>query len=150
MKNINLKSLLPIITGIVIFIVLTFGYFTPLMKGKVIIQSDMVQNKGMAKEINDHRDKYHEEPLWTNSMFGGMPAFQIAISYPSNLMTPIRNAFMLGFPTPANMVFTYMLGFFILLLVLKVDKWLSIIGAIDLVFQHSFSLLLMRDTIRKH
>lgn len=142
MKNINLKSLLPIITGIVIFIVLTFGYFTPLMKGKVIIQSDMVQNKGMAKEINDHRDKYHEEPLWTNSMFGGMPAFQIAISYPSNLMTPIRNAFMLGFPTPANMVFTYMLGFFILLLVLKVDKWLSIIGAIGFGFSAFFFLII--------
>src|SRR3989344_3743464 len=116
MKNINLKSLLPIITGIVIFIVLTFGYFTPLMKGKVIMQSDMIQNKGMAKEIVDHREKYNEEPLWTNSMFGGMPSFQIAITYPSNLITPLRNALFLGFPTPANMVFSYMLGFFILLL----------------------------------
>ena len=62
MKNINMKSLLPIITGVVIFIVLTFGYFTPLMKGKVIMQSDMIQNKGMAKEIVDHREKYDEEP----------------------------------------------------------------------------------------
>lgn len=142
MKNINLKSLLPIITGIVIFIVLTFGYFTPLTKGKVIVQSDMVQNKGMSKEIYDFKDKYHEEPLWTNSMFGGMPAFQIAISYPSNLLTPIRNAFMLGFPTPANMVFSYMLGFFILLLVLRVDKWLSIVGAIGFGFSAFFFLII--------
>ena len=112
MKNFNFKSLLPIITGVVIFIVLTFGYFTPLMKGKVIVQSDMVQNKGMSKEIIDHRAKYDEEPLWTNSMFGGMPSYQIAITYPSNLVVPIRNFFMFGFPTPANMVFSYMLGFF--------------------------------------
>ena len=142
MKNINLKSILPIITGIVIFIVLTFGYFTPLMKGKVIMQSDMIQNKGMSKEIVDHREKYNEEPLWTNSMFGGMPSFQIAITYPSNLMTPLRNAFMLGFPTPANMVFSYMLGFFILLLVLKVDNWLSIVGAIGFGFSAFFFLII--------
>lgn len=142
MKNINLKSLLPIITGIVIFIVLTFGYFTPLLKGKVIMQSDMIQNKGMAKEIVDHREKYNEEPLWTNSMFGGMPSFQIAITYPSNLITPLRNFLMLGFPTPANMVFSYMLGFFILLLVLKVDKWLSIVGAIGFGFSAFFFLII--------
>lgn len=142
MKNINLKSLLPIITGIVIFVVLTFGYFQPLLKGKVIVQSDMVQNKGMAKEIVDHREKYNEEPLWTNSMFGGMPSFQIAITYPSNLIIPVRNFLMLGFPTPANMVFSYMLGFFILLLVLKVDKWLSIVGAIGFGFSAFFFLII--------
>jgi hypothetical protein len=142
MKNLNFKSLLPIITGIVIFIALTFGYFTPLLKGKVIEQSDMVQNKGMSKEIVDHREKFNEEPLWTNSMFGGMPAFQIAIRYPSNLVTYVRNAFMLGFPTPANMVFSYMLGFFILLLVLKVDKWLSIVGAIGFGFSAFFFLII--------
>jgi len=100
MKDFNLKSILPIAAGILIFIALTFAYFTPLTKGKVIVQSDMVQNKGMAKEINDFRDKYHTEPLWTNSMFGGMPAYQIAIKYPSNLITPIRTVFMLWFPTP--------------------------------------------------
>lgn len=142
MKQLNLKSLLPIVTGIVIFIVLTFGYFTPLMKGKVIVQSDMVQNRGMAKEVNDHRDKYDEEALWTNSMFGGMPAYQISIRYPANLITPLRNAFMMGFPTPANMVFSYMLGFFILLLVLKVDKWLSIVGAIGFGFSAFFFLII--------
>ncbi len=142
MKNINLKSILPILTGIVIFIVLTFGYLSPLLKGKVIVQSDMVQNKGMAKEINDFRDKYHSEPLWTNSMFGGMPAYQIAIRYPANLITPIRSVFMLWFPTPANMIFSYMLGFFILLLVLKVDKWLSIVGAIGFGFSAFFLIVI--------
>lgn len=142
MKNINFKAVLPIVAGIIIFIVLTFAYFPPLMKGKVIEQSDMVQNKGMSKEIVDHREKFNEEPLWTNSMFGGMPSFQIAISYPSNLITPLRNALMLGFPTPANMVFSYMLGFFILLLVLRVDKWLSILGAIAFGFSAFFFLII--------
>ena len=142
MKNLNLKTILPIVAALVIFIVLTFGYFTPLMKGKVIEQSDMMQNKGMSKEIVDFREKYNSEPLWTNSMFGGMPAYQIAIRYPSNLVTPIRNAFMLGFPTPANMVFSYLIGFFILLLVLKVDPWLSIVGAIGFGFSAFFFLII--------
>lgn len=142
MKNLNFKSLLPIITGIVIFIALTFGYFTPLLKGKVIEQSDMVQNKGMSKEIVDHREKFDEEPLWTNSMFGGMPAYQISMMRPSNLLIPLRNFLLLGLPTPANFVFTYMIGFFILLLVLKVDKWLSIVGAIGFGFSAFFFLII--------
>jgi hypothetical protein len=142
MKNLNIKLLLPIVTAIIIFIVLTFGYFTPLLKGKVISQSDMVQNRGMSKDVVDHRNTYHEEALWTNGMFGGMPAYQISISYPANLVTHVRNLFMLGFPTPANMVFSYMLGFFILLLVLKVDKWLSIVGAIGFGFSAFFFLII--------
>jgi hypothetical protein len=142
MKNLNLKTFLPVVSAIIIFIVLTFGYFTPLLKDKVIRQSDMVQNQGMAKDVNDHRSKYHEEALWTSGMFGGMPSYQISVMYPANLVTPLRNAFMLKFPTPANMVFSYMLGFFILLLVLKVDKWLSIVGAIGFGFSAFFFLII--------
>ncbi len=142
MKNINLKSLLPIVVAIIVFVVLTFGYFTPLLKDKAIVQSDMVQNKGMSKEIVEHRAKYNEEPLWTNSMFGGMPSYQIAITYPNNYIKYIRSAFWLWMQTPANMVFSYMLGFFILLLVLGVDKWLSIVGSIGFGFS-SFLFLII-------
>ncbi len=142
MKKINLKSILPIVVGIVIFLVITFLYLSPLLKNKVIMQSDMMQNRGMSKEITDFRDQYHEEPLWTNSMFGGMPAYQISISYPSNLIKPIRDNLYLHLPLPANMIFSYMLGFFILLLVLKVDKWLSIVGAIGFGFSAFFFLII--------
>ncbi|MGQ0828317.1 MAG: hypothetical protein ACT4ON_07975 [Bacteroidota bacterium] len=134
MKNINLKKILPIVAAIGIFIALTYGYFTPLLKNKVIVQSDMVSNQGMAKETNDFREQNHEEALWTNSMFGGMPTYQISITYPSNLIKHVRSAFTLWLPMPANIVFSYLLGFFILLLVLKVDPWLSILGAIAFAF----------------
>lgn len=142
MKNINLKALVPVIAAIVIFIVLSFGYFTPVLKGKVIVQSDMVSNRGMAKELNDFRDQYHEEALWTNSMFGGMPAYQISMRYPNNLLQYVRNAFTLWFPYPANIVFVYLLGFFILLLVLKIDPWLSILGAIAFAFSVYFFIII--------
>lgn len=142
MKNFNLKPVIPIVVGIILFVILTFAYFTPLLKGKVIVQSDMVQNAGMSKEIVDFRKQYDEEPLWTNSMFGGMPAYHISIKYPANKLPQVRNALMLWLPFPANMVFAYMLGFFILLLVLKVDKWLSIIGAIGFGFSAFFFLII--------
>ena len=134
MKKINIKALLPIIAAIVIFIALTIGYFSPLLKGKVIIQSDMVSVTGMAKETNDFRDKYHEEALWTNSLFGGMPAYQISMRYPNNLVQYVRIAFNVWLPLPANIVFVYLIGFFILLRVLKIDPWLSITGSIAFAF----------------
>lgn len=142
MKNINLKAFVPVIAAIVIFIVLSLGYFTPVLKGKVIIQSDMVSNRGMAKELNDFRDQYHEEALWTNSMFGGMPAYQISMRYPNNLLQYVRTAFTLWFPYPASIVFVYLLGFFILLRVLKIDPWLSILGAIAFAFSVYFFIII--------
>ncbi|HET6226711.1 MAG TPA: hypothetical protein VFF27_10555, partial [Bacteroidia bacterium] len=142
MKNINFKSLLPIAAAVVLFIVISFLFLPPLLKGKTLYQSDMVQNKGMAKEIVDYREKYNEEPLWTNSMFGGMPDYQISIEYPANLVRPIRDIFFLHLPFPASVIFLYMIGFYILLLTLKVDKWLSIIGAIGYGFSSFFIIII--------
>jgi hypothetical protein len=134
MKNMNLKSLVPFAAAILIFVALTYGFFSPMLKGKMIFQSDMVQNKGMAKEIVDFREQYNSEPLWTNSMFGGMPSYQIAIKYPGNLMYPVRSVLSLGMPSPALMLFNFMFGFFILLLVLRVNPWLAIVGSIAYAF----------------
>src|ERR1035437_8506657 len=134
MKNINFKTLIPIVAAIAIFIAITFAYFSPLLKGKVMVQSDMVQYQGMVKEITDFRAKYHEEPLWTNSMFGGMPAYQISAGSNGNLLPFVKNILSLGLPSPASIVFNYLLGFFILMLVLRVNPWLSIIGAIAFAF----------------
>ncbi len=100
--------LIPVGAAILIFLALTFGYFTPLLKGKVIVQSDIVLNKGMAKETSDFRDQYHEEALWTNSMFGGMPTYQINVRYPNNLLQYVRAAFTLWLPSPASVVFIYL------------------------------------------
>lgn len=134
MNNINFKKALPILAAIAIFAAITFGYFTPLLKGKVILQGDMVSVRGTVKEINDFRDKYHEEPLWTNSMFGGMPAYLISIKSGANVIAFTKKALMLGMDTTGGLVFMYMLGFFILLLTLGLNTWLSIVGAIAFAF----------------
>lgn len=141
MKNLNFKSLLPVLVGILVFIILSLFFVSPVLKGKMLLQSDMVQNTGMAKEIVDHREKFSEEALWTNSMFGGMPAYQISIVYHNNLIQPLRDIFFV-LPSPASILFIYMFGFFILLLTLKVDKWLSIVGAIGFGFSSFFILII--------
>jgi len=142
MKNISFKKAAPYLVAILLFIVITFAFFTPLLEGKRIFQSDIAQFLGMSKEIVDFRANTGKEPLWTNSMFGGMPAYQISANYNSNLIGFLDNIFTLGLPHPANLVFLYFLGFFFLLVVMKVDPWLSIAGAIAFAFSSFFIIII--------
>ena len=86
MKKISFKKVAPYLAAILLFIVITFTFFSPLLEGKRIFQSDIAQFLGMSKEIVDYRTATGQEPLWTNSMFGGMPAYQISTNYTSNLV----------------------------------------------------------------
>jgi hypothetical protein len=142
MKNINFRQFIPHITAIAIFLIITMGYFSPLLEGKRLKQGDITHWKGMSKEITDYRAKTGQEALWTNSMFGGMPAYQISVEYKANLIRHFDNLFKLGLPHPAGLVFLYFIGFFILLLVLKVDPWLAIAGSIAFAFSSYFFIIL--------
>jgi len=142
MKNLSFKKLLPFIAAIAVFFVLTMSYFNPLIEGKRLMQGDISHFRGMSKEIVDYRAKTGEEPLWTNSMFGGMPAYQISVQYKANLIKHIDQLLQLGLPNPAGFVFLYFLGFFILLLALGVDPWLSLAGAIAYAFSSYFFIIL--------
>lgn len=142
MKEFRLKKYLPHLTAVLIFLVLTLGYFSPLLEGKKLKQPDISNWKGMSKEIVDYREKTGEEPLWTNSMFGGMPAYQISVEYKSNLIRHADNIFKLGLPHPANLVIIYFLGFFILLMVLRVNPWLAFAGAAAFAFSSYFFIIL--------
>ena len=84
MKNLNFRLFLPHLVAIVVFLFISLTYFYPVIQGKTLRQGDIVQFKGMSKEISDFRDKTGEEALWTNSMFGGMPAYQISVVYYKN------------------------------------------------------------------
>jgi len=142
MKNFNLKSLIPVIAAIVIFVVLTLGYFSPVLKGKAIEQHDIQSHIGISKETVDFRNQFHEEPLWTNSLFGGMPTFQISTVYSNNYVQYIHKIFTLGLPHPVNAIFIALISFFILLRVLKINPWLSIAGAIGFAFSTYFFIIL--------
>ena len=142
MKKIDFSKLAPYLTAIAVFILISIVYVSPVLEGKKLRQGDIVNFKGMSKEIVDYRTKTGKEPLWTNSMFSGMPAYQISTKYSGNLVEKIDNLMTLSLPHPAGIIFLYMLGFFILLLVLDIDPWLCIAGAIAFGFSSYFFIIL--------
>ena len=143
MKNIQLKSILPHFISILVFVLITAVYFSPqIMDGKKIKQADITNFRGMAQEIVDHRETYDEDPLWTNSMFSGMPAYQISVQYTSNLIKRFSKLFQLFLPNPSGYVFLYLLGFYFLLVSLNIDYRLAIIGAIAFAFSSYFFIII--------
>ncbi|WP_207426450.1 YfhO family protein [Pedobacter sp. SYSU D00535] len=125
-----------------LFIVLCFIYFSPALQGKALSQHDVLQAKGMQKEIMDYKASEGKAPLWTNSMFGGMPAFQIWAQYPNNIATHIVSFFKIVFPNPIDTVLLYLLGAYLLFCVLKVRPWLAAAGAIAFAFtSYNFQII---------
>ena len=113
------------------FIFISLIYFYPVLQGKQISQSDIAQYTGMAKEQNDFRATDHIEPYWTNSAFGGMPTYQLGANYPNDYIGKIDDALRF-LPRPADYLFLYFLGFYGLLLVLKIDPLKAFFGALAL------------------
>lgn len=142
LSKLNWKGMMPYLTAIIVFIAITFAYFNPMLEGKRLNMHDINMYKGMSKELADYREHTGQEALWTNSMFGGMPAWQISVVYGGNLMRYVKQIVTLGMPFPANAVFMYFLGFYILLLVMRVDPWLSMAGALAFGFSSYFFILI--------
>ena len=136
--KINIKSLLPHLIAVISFLIIALIYFSPALNDYRVFQSDIQQHKGMSNEVVDFREEFDAEPLWTNSMFGGMPATQISVIYESNLLKYVNSALQLGLPHPVNVFFIYMLGFFIFLICLRVNPWLALVGAIAYGFSSYF------------
>ena len=142
MKTLELKKLIPHVSAVVLFVLISLIYLSPVLEGKKIDQQDIRQFTGMSKEIVDHRAEYDEEPLWTNSMFSGMPAYQISVRYKKNLISYCSKLFKLYLPGPAGTVFLYLLGFYFLLVSLGIDYRLAIIGAIAYAFSSYFFIII--------
>jgi hypothetical protein len=139
-KN-RIKPALPHLIAVLIFIVVSFAYFYPVLEGKVLKANDSTVSKINSKEIQDYRVKYGEEPLWTNSIFSGMPAYLISTLYPGNLMKHV-DTFLRTFKMPVSVLFLSMAGFYILLLILGVSPWLAITGALAYGFSSFFFQIL--------
>ncbi len=137
-----LKRYVPHIIAIAAFAAVALVYFYPATQGYQLKQPDIVNYRGMAQEINEFRRVFKEEPLWTNSMFGGMPAYQIAVKYPNNVVKAVDKVFSFGMPRPVNFVFLYMLGFYILLISLRIRPPLAAIGAVAFAFSSYLFIIL--------
>ena len=123
------KKITPHIVIIALFAVIALAFFYPVLQGKGIFQSDIAQYTGMAKERNDYRQTENKETYWTNSAFGGMPTYQLGAQYPNDLVKQLDRTLRF-LPRPADYLFLYFVGFYILLLVLKVDYKNAFLGAI--------------------
>jgi len=117
-----------------IFIAISFIYFTPAWQGKTLMQYDVVQAKAMQREIMEFKDQDGKGPLWTNAMFGGMPSYQIWVSFPKNVGTHIMGFFKAVFPNPIDTILFYFIGAYLLFNVMRVKPWIAALGAIAFTF----------------
>ncbi len=135
------KDILPHAVGIAIFYAIVAFYFYPIVfENKVIFQGDILKWEGSAKEVMDFREETGEEALWTNSMFGGMPAYFISMDFPGDITNAIVSILTLGLPHPINGLFFGMVGMYVLLLSFKVRPVFAILGSIAFAF-NTYNLL---------
>ena len=127
--------------AIIGFVLVSLIYFYPVLQRKQIFQSDIAQYTGMAKEQIDFREAKDTEPYWTNSAFGGMPTYQLGAKYPHDYIGLLDDAFRF-LPRPADYLFLYFLGFYGLLLVLKIDPLKAFFGAIAFGFSTYLIIIL--------
>lgn len=140
---------LPAVVAAALFFVVSALYFAPQFGGDKLAAHDTVQYEGMAQEIKQMRADTGEDPQWTGAMFGGMPAYLIDVSYPSQLVVQsigrIKN--LLG--TPAAFLFFAMLSLWLMLRILKIDPWLSIVPSLAYGLSTYFLLIIGAGHVTK-
>lgn len=136
------KKLLLHLVAIIAFIVLAFAYCSPVLQGDTVSQGDMTQVEGMSHQSKVYYDKTHIKPLWTNSMFGGMPTYLIYTGPSSNKVVFMNGLTTLWLPSPVNMLFIAMLGMYFLLMVVELKYAVSLVGAIGYGFS-SYNVILI-------
>ena len=137
----RLYKFLPHFIVLVLFVIISLAYFSPILQGKKIFQSDIVQYTGMAKQQNDFRKSTGKETYWTNAAFGGMPTYQLGAKYPHNYIKKL-DLTLRFLPRPADYLFLYFIGMYILFLVLKLDYKLAFVGALAFGFSTYLIIIL--------
>ncbi|HLF63403.1 MAG TPA: YfhO family protein [Saprospiraceae bacterium] len=137
-KNTSLLELLttltPHLVAVVIFLALSCIYFFPQFSGKQIPQSDIMQFQGMAQEAVKYHEETGHQTLWTNSMFSGMPTYQITAWSDANKIGWIEKALNLCIPRPVGYFIFAQIGFYLMLILLGVNRWVAISAAIAFAF----------------
>ena len=126
----NWKSYLPHIISLVVILTINVMYFFPQFEGKVVQQGDIISVKAMGRESVVYNEKSDNPTLWTNSMFGGMPTFQISAPNRGNKLSIIDKTISLGFKAPTATFLLGMFAFYISMILLGLNPWLSLLGAL--------------------
>jgi len=127
----KLLQLLPHAVAIIVFLVIAKLFFSGINDEYGLKQPDIEKVMGMSKELSDYRLMNGEESLWSNNMFGGMPGYQTNVMYPSNWVRPIDKVLKWGTDPAIGSLYMCMFGFYVLMLCMRVNPWLAIVGAIS-------------------
>ena len=146
-----LKRILPDVVAIVVFAVISFAYFCPAVtEGRILSQHDSVAGIGAGQEGKEYLERTGERTRWTNSIFGGMPTYQMSPSYDStDLLKSVENLYHLYLPTYVWYVFVMLLGFYIMLRAFNFKVWLASLGAIIWAFSSYFFIIIAAGHIWK-
>ena len=145
MKKLDFKTqILPNLGILFIFIVAAIIYCAPALEGKIIFAGDNVNGTAASRESVVYHEQTGDYTWWTNSMFSGMPNYQVGgASYlSSQILKPFYRFFHWGHRNAIFIVLFYLISFFMLLRSFKINKWISLAGAFSIAFSSSFSLLL--------
>ena len=134
------KSLIHLYTAMG-FAVISLIFYSPLLEGKKLYQSDINQYEGMSREITDNRDNFSDEIYWIDNAFGGMPTFQLGAKFAYDILAPIHMLFRF-IPRPAHTLFLYLLTMYILLMVLKIPWRIAVLGSIAFAFSTYLLIIL--------
>ncbi|MBO4666290.1 MAG: hypothetical protein J5612_05395, partial [Paludibacteraceae bacterium] len=152
-KHIDWKKILPYLVAVVVFICFALAYCSPVLSGKVLHAGDVMNWKGAAHETQEYYQQTGETAWWTNSMFSGMPTYQITGKLASNdVRVIVEKIAHFGFSGDVNVVgiiIGYLVGFFLLLLCFGVNPWLAIIGSFALTLSTYFMLIIPAGHITK-
>ena len=146
-----LKRILPDVVAILVFAVISFAYFCPAVtEGRILSQHDSVAGIGAGQEGKEYLERTGERTRWTNSIFGGMPTYQMAPSYRStDMLKTVENLYHFYLPTYVWYVFVMLLGFYILLRAFNFKVWLASLGAIVWAFSSYFFIIIAAGHIWK-
>ena len=149
--KIDWRKIAPYLVALVVFIGFAVFYCSPILDGKVLQAGDVNNWKGAAQEAREYYQQTGETTWWTNSMFGGMPTYQITGSMPSGELTnhTLRSILHLGLPETMGIIFAYFFGFFLMLICFGVNPWLSIVGGLALGLSSYFFIIIPAGHVTK-
>ena len=148
LQNIWRKAL-PTVVAILVFGVVSVIGFAPQLEGRVLPQHDIRQFDGMSRDIRECRADFDEDPQWTGAMFSGMPAYQINIKYPAQIIKRTVDWVQSLFAAPASMVFFAMLSAFVMALLMGMSAWVGIIVGLAYGLSTYFFLIIGAGHITK-
>lgn len=144
-----LNKALPWVVAIVVFSVVSIIGFAPQLEGKVLPQHDIQQFDGMSRDIRECRAEYDEDPQWTGAMFSGMPAYQINIKYPTQIIKRAVDWVQSLFAAPASMIFFAMMAAFVMAVMMGMSAWIGIIVGLAYGLSTYFFLIIGAGHITK-